>query len=130
MFYKKNVEDLKETSPGDSYEKMKKLGGSDQKIKGKVIVESLAGLSDQEAVEEVARSMAAVSQSYQPISFSELPCYLPAQEPEQVTIFQVLEKIKTTKKTRSTLPIDIPDKLRRCGKKYMILYNTSYSSQV
>ena len=92
---------------------MKKLGGSDQKIKGKVIVESLAGLSDQEAVEEVARSMAAVSQSYQPISFSELPCYLPAQEPEQVTIFQVLEKIKTTKKTRSTLPIDIPDKLRQ-----------------
>ena len=56
--------------------------------------------------------MAAVSQSYQPLDLTKLPCYLPAQEPEKVTIFEVFEKIKTLKKTWSTLPIDLPDRLR------------------
>ena len=118
-FYKKFVEDLKESSPKEWYGMMKKLGGSDQKIQSKLVVESLKDLTDQEAVEEVARSMAAVSQSYQPLDLTKLPCYLPAQEPEQVTIFEVFEKIKTLKKTRSTLPIDLPDRLRiECAIEY------------
>ena len=92
---------------------LKKLGGVDQKIQSKVVVDSLKGLSDQEAVEEVARSMAEVSQSYQHIDFSQLPCYLPAQAPEQVTVYEVLEKVRAINNTRSTLPIDLPDRLRK-----------------
>ena len=91
---------------------MKKLDGSDQKIQSKLVVESLKDLTDQGAVEEVTRSLAAVSQSYQPLDLTKMPSYLPAQEPEQKTIFEVFEKIKTLKKTRSILPIDLPDRLR------------------
>ena len=43
----------------------------------------------------------------------QLPCYLPAQPPPQVEEHIVYEKIKSQKKTKSTLPIDIPYKLRR-----------------
>ena len=91
---------------------MKKLGGVDSKISEKVEVESLKGLSNKEAVEEVAKTFAAVSQSYQPIDGSQLPTFLPAGRPEQLNVFQVLHKLKAVKKTRSTLPIDLPDRLR------------------
>ena len=91
---------------------MKKLGGVDSKVKENVQVESLEGLTDQEAVEPVASSFAAVSQSYKPIDTSQLPSYLPAGRPEEVTLSHVFEKLKTVRKTRSTLPIDLPDQVR------------------
>ena len=91
---------------------MKKLGGLDVASRGKLEVESLVGLSDRECAEAVAQSFAAVSMEYSPLDRSELPAFLPANRPEQVTVFQVLERIKSLRKTKSTLPIDIPDKLR------------------
>ena len=68
--------------------------------------------TDEEAAEEVAKSFAQVSQSYQPCDASQLPAFLPAGRPEKLNVFQVLYKLKTIKKTRSTLPIDLPDQLR------------------
>ena len=44
---------------------------------------------------------------------SSLPSFLPAGPPEQLNELQVFHQIKTMKKTRSTLPIDLPDKLRK-----------------
>ena len=43
----------------------------------------------------------------------ELPCYLPAQQPPQVESYEVYERLRKLKKTRSTLPIDLPEKLRQ-----------------
>jgi hypothetical protein len=111
-FYSNFVKELKTSKPSNWFGMVKKLGGLEGRVKGKVAVESLKGLTDQQAVEEVAKSMAAVSQSYKPIDLTQLPCYLPAEAPIQLNIFQILQKLKSINKTRSTLPIDIPDKLR------------------
>ena len=75
-------------------------------------IKSLEGLSDRECAEAVAQSFAAVSQEYSPLDRTKLPAFLPAGRPMQVNIFQVIDRIKKIGKTKSTLPIDIPDKLR------------------
>ena len=91
---------------------MKRLGGLDQTSRGRLEIESLEALTDQECVKAIAQSFASVSQEYSALDRCQLPSFLPAGQPEQVTVFQVMEKIKKIGKTRSTLPIDIPDKLR------------------
>ena len=48
-----------------------------------------------------------------PIDFSELPAYLPAQLPPQVEEHEVFLRLIRIKKTKSTLPIDVPDKVRQ-----------------
>ena len=68
---------------------------------------------DQTAVEEIAKHFASVSQVYDPIEFENLPCYLPAELPPMVDERSVYLKLKHLKKTKSTLPIDIPCKLTR-----------------
>ena len=80
--------------------------------RGKLEISSLEGLSDKECAEAVAQSFASVSQEYSPLNRSELPSFLPAGRPEEVTVFQVINSIKKLGKTKSTLPIDIPDRLR------------------
>ena len=99
------VEELKTTNPGKWYVMMKRLGG-------RLEIKSLKGLTDKECAEEIARSFASVSQEYSALDRTMLPSFLPAGKPEQVTVFQVIENIKNLGKTKSTLPIDIPDRLR------------------
>ena len=41
-----------------------------------------------------------------------MPAFLPAGRPEHVNVFQVVYQIKKLGKTKSTLPTDIPDRLR------------------
>ena len=79
---------------------------------GKLRIESLEGLTDKECAEAVAQSFASVSQEYSPVDRAKLPSFLPAGRPEEVTVFQVINSIKKLGKTKSTLPIDIPDRLR------------------
>ena len=79
---------------------------------GKLSIQCLEGLSDRECAQAVAQSFAAVSQQYQPVDRTRLPAFLPSEEPIQVDILEVINKIKSIKKTRSTLDIDIPDILR------------------
>ena len=112
-FYKKYVEELKTSQPGKWYQMLKKLGGIDQMDQNKIEIESLRGMSDRECAEAVAQSFCEVSQSYNKLDRTQLPAFLPAGRPEQVTLFQVMERIKNMKSTKSTLPIDIPDKLRK-----------------
>ena len=54
-----------------------------------------------------------ISNEYCPVDPHQLPSYLPAQQPPQVEEHIVYQMLNSLKKTRSTLPIDIPDKLRR-----------------
>ena len=42
-----------------------------------------------------------------------MPAYLPAQQPPQVDDLQVWGKLNTLKKTKSALPIDLPEKIRK-----------------
>ena len=90
---------------------MKRLGGLDQISRGRISIKSLEGLTDAECAEAIGQSFASVSQEYSALDRSQLPAFLPAGRPEEVNVFQVMEKIKKLWKTKLTLPIDIPDKL-------------------
>ena len=81
--------------------------------RGKLQIRSLEGLTDEQCAEAVAQSFAEVSQEYEPLDRTKLPAFLPAERPLQVNIFQVQNKIKNIGKTKSTLPVDIPDRLRK-----------------
>ena len=111
-FRTKMVEELKNSDSGKWYSVMKKFGGLDQMTRRKLSIKSLDGLSNQECAEAVAQSFAAVSLEYSPLDREKLPAFLPAGRPEQVNVFQVMERIRRVGKTKSTLPIDIPDRLR------------------
>ena len=106
------VTDLKEATPGKWHKIMKRLGGLDQSA-GRLEVQTLKELSDQESAEAVAESFAAVSLEYQRLDRNRLPAFLPAGKPESVNTLEVFEAIKKMKTTKSTLPIDIPDNLRK-----------------
>ena len=106
------VSELKTTNPGKWYSMMKRLGGLDQMSRGRLTIKSLEGLSDKDCAEAIAQSFASVSQEYTPLERDQLPSFLPAGRPEEVNVFQVMHMIRTLGKTKSTLPIDIPDRLR------------------
>ena len=61
----------------------------------------------------MAQSFAAVSQEYDSLDRAKLPSFLPAGRAEEVNVFQVLHQIKKIGKTKSTLPLDLPDRLRK-----------------
>ena len=112
-FHNQFVKDLKHSDPSKWHQKMKQLGGLDQMSCGKLSIGELDGLSDKEAAEKVAERFAAVSQEYTKLDREQLPAFLPAGRPEEVSNLQVFEKIKNIKKTKSTLSIDLPDKIRQ-----------------
>ena len=112
-FYSAFVSDLKLTDPGKWYQMAKKIGAIDQMSRGEVKVESLSELNNLEAARAIAAHFAAISNEYSPVDTSQLPCYLPAPPPPQVEEKDVYKRLCGLKKTRSTLPIDIPDKVRK-----------------
>ena len=111
-FYSDFVSTLKSTNPGKWYCMAKKLGAVDQMTNGDVKVESLQHLSNSECAQKIGEHFAKISKEYSPVDVSQLPCYLPAQQTPQVEEHEVYQRIKHLKKTKSTLPIDIPEKLR------------------
>ena len=111
-FHYKFVTELKATNPRQFYQMCKKVGAVDQMTSSDLTVRSLAGLSDQECAEAVGQHFAAVSAEHSPVDLAQLPAYLPALPPPQVEEYQVYIKIKNLKNTRSTLELDIENKLR------------------
>ena len=89
----------------------KRIGAVDQKSPGNIQVEELKGLSDKQSAQLIAYHFATISKQYDPVDVSQLPSYLPALEPPQLDEHSVYLKLKHQKKTRSTLPIDIPENL-------------------
>ena len=112
-FQKNFVAELRNTNPSKWYKKMKQLSGGNQMTREKLSIRELDGLSDKECAEAVAQSFAAVSQEYEILDRTKLPSFLPAGRPEKVNVFQVLDKIKSIGHTKSTLPLDLPDRLRK-----------------
>ena len=111
--YSSFVSDLKSTDPGKWYHMAKKIGAVDKMSQGDIQVESLSGLNNKQSAQKIAEHFASISNEYLPINTEQLPSYLPAQPPPQVSEFDVYTRLQKLKKTKSTLPIDIPEKLRR-----------------
>ena len=99
-------------SRGNFYRQVKKVGGVKQKI-SRLNIESLEGKSDTECAQAIGESYSAISKAYSPVDLAALPAYLPAQLPPQVEQLQVWEKLCKLKKTKSTFPIDLPEKNRK-----------------
>ena len=76
-------------------------------------VESLNGLNDKQCANKIAEHFAKVSQEYSPIAFETLPSFLPSLPPPQVDEMSVCKQLLKIKKTKSTLPIDLPEKIRK-----------------
>ena len=91
----------------------KKIGAVDKMSGGDIKIDSLSSFDNAECAQKIAEHFAAVSNEYSPVNNQQLPCYLPALPPPQVTEYDVYVRLAKVKKTKSTLPIDIPDKLRR-----------------
>ena len=113
MFYTKFVAELKITDPGRWYSMAKKIGALKETNNGDIKVESLSNLTNKESADKIVQHFAKVSNEYQPIDYTQLPYYLPAPPPPQVEEYDVYNRFRGIKKTKSTLPIDIPDKLRK-----------------
>ena len=130
--YSKFVSDLKITDPGKWFKMAKRIGAVDRMSGGDIQVQALADLNNVQCVQKVAEHFAAVSQEYLPVNLSQLPCYLPALAPPNIEEYEVYERLIRLKKTKSTLPIDIPDKLRQVvalhlAAPLMKIYNQSLS---
>ena len=63
--------------------------------------------------------MAKVSNEYKPVDLTQLPAYLPAEKPPQTDEYNVWRQILSQKKTKTTLELDIPDKLRKEASVFM-----------
>ena len=71
----------------------KRIGAIDLSPNGKLQIQSLSNLDDQQSAEKVADHFAAVSNEYLPLNYEKLPCYLPAPHPPQVNKYEVCEKL-------------------------------------
>ena len=112
-FYSEFVNELKSSDPAKWYSMAKKIGSFDQMNQGEVKVESLLNFNNIQCAQKIASHFAAISNEYSPIDTNQLPSYLPALPPPQVEEHQVYSRLLKIKKTRSTLPLDIPDRLRQ-----------------
>ena len=118
-FYRSFVKDLKQSKPSQYFKMAKRIGAIEQQARGELNIASLEGLDPQMKVEAVAKAFAEVSCQYEPVNLHLLPSYLPAEEAPQLHVYYVWKKIKCQKKTKSTLPIDIPESLRREGAEFL-----------
>ena len=109
--YSNFVTKMKSTQPGQYHRIAKQIGTNSNN--GNLVIECIKHLDPQKQVEKVAESFANVSQQYDPVNLKELPAYLPSEEPPQLEVYKVLQKIQNLKRTKSTLPIDIPENLRK-----------------
>ena len=112
-FYSVFVKDLKVAKPSQNFKMAKCIGAIEQNSKNELNTASLDGMESQAQVEAVAKYFSEVSCQYSPVDLTKLPSFLPAEESPQLQVYHMWNKIKCQKKTKSTLPIDIPEGLRK-----------------
>ena len=111
--YKQFTDGMSLSDPAKFFKIAKRIGTGSKNKDGNINIECIEHLSPKEQVEEVARSFAEVSQQYSPIDIQELHTFLPAEQPPQLQVHEVWQKIQYLKKTKSTLAGDLPEKLRK-----------------
>ena len=131
-FYSKFVSDLKESDPAKWYSMAKQIGAVDKMSRGDIKVQCLENLSNEQSVQKIAEHFSSISNEYSPINIQDLPCYLPAQPPPVIEEHEVYARIKRLKKSKTTLPIDIPAMLRQecvlfLAEPLTMIYNQSLS---
>ena len=107
-FYSTFVSDLKLSDPAKWYGMAKKIGAVEQFSDGEIKVESLSLLSNTECAQRIAEHFSSISNEYSPVDTAQLPCYLPAFLPPKIEEYEVYLRLNKLKKTKTTLPIDIP----------------------
>ena len=112
-FYSNFTDELKQVNPGRWYEMAKRIGALDQMNSGETNVECLEGLTNKQGAQLIANHFAAISNQYSPLDNKQLPCYLPAGPPQQLSEYEIYERLKKQKKTKTTLPIDIPYQIKK-----------------
>jgi hypothetical protein len=113
LYYTRVLEEAKETCPSKWYMIVKKLGLKNCQIDNKIEFDEIQNLSSLDAANSVAAHFAKISQEYEPLDRCKLPSYLPSQRAPLISPYQVYSELKNMKKTKSTLPIDLPYKLRK-----------------
>ena len=122
-YLEKNIRSLKEDDPGTAYRNMKKLGAQpgDCADEGSFTLLSHLeqGLSDEESIERIAEHFAHISQEFPPFNYNLLPESVkvkldsPVLESDIPIIsdFDVYNKIRKSKKPRSSVPGDLPRRI-------------------
>ena len=120
----KYVRDLKEQAPGKAYQAMRRMAArpGDWDDFGSFTLTSHLdnNLSPKQCVDKMANYFSSISKEYQPISFELLPIFVQVKLTEKVqpnelpTIysFEIWNKMKAGKKTKSAVPWELPARLR------------------
>ena len=111
--FKQFTDGMRFSEPGKFFKIAKRLGTANKDEGGNINIECIEHLTPKEQVEEVAKSFAEVSQQYSPLDLQQIHSFLPAELPPQLQVHQVWQRIKSLKKTKSTLAGDLPEKLRK-----------------
>ena len=119
----KNISEIKSTNPARAYRLLKKIGAhpgdSTEETTFTLSNHDAQNLTDEQSTEKIANHFSAISQKFPPLSLSLLPKHikdlvLSPVNPDEVPVLSeldVLLKIIATKKTKSTVPGDLPKKL-------------------
>ena len=122
-YLEKSVRTLKEDDPGTAYQCLKRLAAQpgDYQDEGsfKLASHQDANLTPEQSIEQIAQHFSNISQEFEPLSYSLLPPDVqakidqPARESEMPVIpdYDVYEKIKKSKKPKSSVPGDLPRKI-------------------
>ena len=119
QFYQKTVAELKTKSPGQWYSCLKKITSYDQQS-GKINIDEIRHLSDQEQAELIADKFTSIPNQYDalktedisvpPFSAAEIPQFEPAR------VWLLLSQLKTN---TAAVPGDFPPKLSKMFAAYL-----------
>ena len=121
----KHVEDMINEHPGKAYSALKKMGARPGDCENHGVFDVIShqneNLTLQQSNEKILKYFASISQAYQPLDLERLPQGIQDKlnlvtnqnEIPLIEPFQVFEKMRKCKKTKSAVPGEIPARLRQ-----------------
>ena len=122
-YLEKNVRSLKEDDPGKAYRSLKKMAAQHADCSDEGSFTLISHLEDnltvEESTERIAHHFAQISQEFPPLNLNLLPdsVKVKVQEPTNpedlpdIPDYEVYDKIKRSKKPRSSVPGDLPRRI-------------------
>ena len=123
-YVEKQIDDIKRSNPSQFYKRVKKLGarlGECQSSTFTLPKHSSNNLTELEAAEEIAKHFSTISKEFPPIDEDRLPERVQTkvkktgvmEEAPVIEAFQVYENMKKRKVKTSSVPGDLPPKLKK-----------------